>query len=67
MRQFNHVNDVNEAELCNELANFDLDAEVFSNSYDIDDIYSCWFKQFHDIVKTKIPSNYIAMISRDKP
>lgn len=53
--------------MCNELANFDLDAEVFSNSYDIDDIYSCWFKQFHDIVKTKIPSNYIAMISRDKP
>lgn len=40
-RQFNHVNDVNEAELCNELTNFDLDAEVFSNSYDINDIYSC--------------------------
>lgn len=56
IRQFNHVNDVYEAVLCNELANFDLNAEVFSNSYDINDIYSCWFKQFHDIVKTKIPS-----------
>ena len=47
-------NDVNEAELCNELANFDWDAEVFSTSYDINDIYSCWFKHFHNIVKTEL-------------
>ena len=58
--------DVNEEELCNELANFHWDKEVFSNSYDIDDIYSCWFKHSHDIVKTKIPSRIFSIRPRDK-
>ena len=53
--------------MCNELAHFDWDAEVFSNLYDINAIYSCWFKHFHDIVKTKIPSRIVMIRPRDKP
>ena len=66
-RRIWQFNDVNEAELCNELAHFDWDAEVFSNLYDINAIYCCWFKHFHDIVKTKIPSRIVMIRPRDKP
>ena len=66
-RRIWQFNDVNEAELCNELAHFDWDAEVFRNLYDINAIYSCWFKHFHDIVKTKIPSRIVMIRPCDKP
>ena len=60
-------NDVNEAELCNELANFGWNPEIFSNLYDINVIYSCWFNHIHDTVKTKIPSRIVLIRPRDKP
>ena len=59
--------DVNGEELCNELANFHWDEEVFtSDSYDIDDIYSCWLKHSQDILKMKIPSRIFSIRLRDK-
>lgn len=52
--------------MCNELVYFDWDVEVFSNLYDINVIYSCWFKYFYDIVKMKILSRIVMIRFCDK-